>query len=262
MFLLCNGNGSGSREARPTGRINDSQWVLVRRLAKRILRLSNRADAADTLENLPFELWKATNGFGDEFEILTMKIPVKTYLEIELEADTHQGGQRFERIAEAMKEAGNPVRFIGMEANTEDSDIIPTPQLQTTSVAVIRALSDFETLISSSSGPISGVNRIHTALHGYLKAVCDEAGISYSEDANITVLFKRIREHSRFRENSPGVEGEKILRGMAQVVDALNPVRNDHSMAHPNEELLDEPEAWLAVNATKCLLHYINAKLR
>ncbi len=33
-------------------------------------------------------------------------------------------------------------------------------------------------------------------------------------------------------------------------------------MAHPSEELLDEPEALLAVNAVKSLLHYLNAKLR
>src|SRR5258706_5233701 len=42
----------------------------------------------------------------------------------------------------------------------------------------------------------------------------------------------------------------QILRGTAQIVDALNPVRNDKSLAHPNV-LLDEPEAMLAIKAIR-----------
>jgi hypothetical protein len=49
---------------------------------------------------------------------------------------------------------------------------------------------------------------------------------------------------------------------LGRVVEALNPARNDHSLAHPSEQLLDEPEALLFVNAVKSLLHYLNAKLR
>jgi hypothetical protein len=48
---------------------------------------------------------------------------------------------------------------------------------------------------------------------------------------------------------------------MAQIVDVLNPVRNQKSMAHPNEDLLEEPEAMLVANAVRTLLHYLNAKL-
>jgi hypothetical protein len=33
-------------------------------------------------------------------------------------------------------------------------------------------------------------------------------------------------------------------------------------MAHPTEELLDEPEAMLAANAVRSLLLYLNSKLR
>jgi hypothetical protein len=53
-----------------------------------------------------------------------------------------------------------------------------------------------------------------------------------------------------------------MLRGIAQIVDALNPIRNRKSMAHPTEELLEEPEAMLAANAVRSLLHYLNMKLR
>jgi hypothetical protein len=33
------------------------------------------------------------------------------------------------------------------------------------------------------------------------------------------------------------------------------------SLAHPNECLIGEPEAMLVVNATRTILHYLDAKL-
>jgi Abortive infection C-terminus len=38
-------------------------------------------------------------------------------------------------------------------------------------------------------------------------------------------------------------------------------LRNNASVAHPNEALLDEPEAMLAINAARTILHYLDAKL-
>lgn len=264
MFLLYNGNVGYSQEARLVNRIHDAKWGMVERNAARILRdLHNDIDAADALEQLPFELWGATNGFGDQFELLCMRVPTGKYLEIELEADTYRGKARYESIARALEEAGNPIRFIGMDADAEDPAAIPIPQLQASSLAVSRALSDFEVLVSSKGGAVSGVDRIHTALHGYLKVVCDDAHITHSDDAGITALFGLIREkHPKLQMNPPRVDATNILKGFARIVDALDPVRNHHSMAHPSDELLDEPEALLAVNAVKSLLHYLNSKLR
>jgi len=53
----------------------------------------------------------------------------------------------------------------------------------------------------------------------------------------------------------------QIFRGMAQIIDALNPVRNKKTLAHPNP-LLDEPEAMLAINAIRTLLHYFDRRLK
>lgn len=264
MLLLYNGDPSGSREARLVEKVHDTLWGIVRRNAVRILRsLAGDACSAATLEQLPFELWKGTNGFGDAFEMLYSKVPVSQYLEIELQADSYRIKTMYQNIAGALEEAGNRVRFIGMDVDTEDSQTVPTPKLETSSVAVVRALNDFEALVSSKGGPVSGLDRIHTALHGYLNAVCNDAGVAHSQDADIAALFKLIREqHPKIGASPPGIESTKILRGFAQIVDALNPIRNRHSMAHPNEELLEEPEALLAVNAVKSLLHYLNSKLR
>ena len=133
MFLLYNGNESGSSEARLVSRVHPVQWELLRRNVTRILRtLLHDVDAATSLESMPFELWEGTNGFGDQFELLYMKVPVETYQEIELGADSYPAKARYETIAQAMEQAGNRIRFISMDANTDDLRTISTPDANST----------------------------------------------------------------------------------------------------------------------------------
>jgi len=54
---------------------------------------------------------------------------------------------------------------------------------------------------------------------------------------------------------------ERMHRAVATIVDALNPVRNNATLAHPNPILLDEPEAMLVINAARTLLHYLDSCL-
>ena len=46
----------------------------------------------------------------------------------------------------------------------------------------------------------------------------------------------------------------RVALAMANIVDALNPLRNRASLAHPNTGLLEEPEAMLVINAVRTLL--------
>jgi len=54
----------------------------------------------------------------------------------------------------------------------------------------------------------------------------------------------------------------RVLRALSTIADALNPLRNQTSVAHPNETLLQQPEAMLVVNAVRTILHYLDSKLR
>ena len=47
---------------------------------------------------------------------------------------------------------------------------------------------------------------------------------------------------------------------MATILDALNPVRNQASVAHPNPELISEDEAFLVVDTVRTLLNYLERK--
>jgi Abortive infection C-terminus len=53
----------------------------------------------------------------------------------------------------------------------------------------------------------------------------------------------------------------QVLRSCSAIMDALNPVRNRATVAHPNAELLQKEEAMLVINVARTLLHYLDAKL-
>jgi hypothetical protein len=128
---------------------------------------------------------------------------------------------------------------------------------------VERALADADHLLHAS-GPVSCVDRLHTALHGYLRSLCSEADIPVQDGASLTALFKHLRaEHPAFQHlGAQDKEVVRILNGFASVIDSINTIRNNASVAHPNEELLGVPEAALAVNVIRTLFHYVNARVR
>ena len=125
-------------------------------------------------------------------------------------------------------------------------------------------MQDAENLIQTqSSGPTSAVDRVHTVLHGYLIAVCDGAGIAYGERQTMVALLRKLEaEHPSLADLGPRAQDIKtVLNSSASILDALLPVRNQGSMAHPNAELLGEPEARLIINVGRTLLNYLDAKL-
>jgi hypothetical protein len=152
--------------------------------------------------------------------------------------------------------------FVGIASRLDGAGPVGSPKLVITSQVVERAISDAETLITSE-GATSGVDRLHTVLHGYLKAVCEQAGITFDVDATMNRLFRLIRDqHPAFSDLGPRAQDiTMVMRSMASIMDAMNPIRNNASVAHPNKDLLDAPEAMLVINAARTLLHYLDAKL-
>ncbi len=149
-----------------------------------------------------------------------------------------------------------------MLSRLEGTPAVSSPRPKITTATVERAITDAETLIQKS-GATSGVDRVHTALHGYLIAACDVAKIPYAQDPDLTQLIKLLRQHHPKLQNAgPRAQDiTQVLRSMGAILDALNPVRNRASVAHPNASLLEQAEAMLVVNAARTILHYLDAKL-
>jgi Abortive infection C-terminus len=134
-------------------------------------------------------------------------------------------------------------------------------ELKISTEAIERAIADMEVLISSR-GAVSGVDRIHTALHGYLRAICIRENITYSKDDSIVKLFKLLRQHHpKLQHTGRTQDIDRLLQSFAGILDSLNPIRNHASMAHPNENTLERDEALLVINVVRTLLRYFDAKL-
>lgn len=145
----------------------------------------------------------------------------------------------------------------------ENGPSINEPDLSTSSDIVQQAIDDGKILIKEK-GPINAVDRIHTAMHGYLKAICKQENIEIPEsNPDINTLFKHVKTSQKFEIKGNRTQDiEKIINSLTNILNTLNPIRNNASMAHPNENLLEEPEAYLVINATQTILNYLNAKFK
>lgn len=148
------------------------------------------------------------------------------------------------------------------EANKlEKINLVESPSLLNTSEVVFEALQDAETLIKERKSS-SAVDRVHTAFHGYLRNICTVNKISFEEDNDLVILIKKIlKEHSKFSINAKEQEIKNIIKSIVAISDSLNPIRNKISLAHANEDLIDEPEANLVINCVRTILIYLDTKL-
>lgn len=170
---------------------------------------------------------------------------------------------RFPMGSEVQRTAASHLKLLDLASRCDDSEAVAGINPKVSSDVLQRALSDAATLVGSDGGPISAVDRIHTALHAYLKAVCRSENLEYPEGATITQLFKVVRQgHPRLRDlGNHSDTVTRILQSLANVVDSLNPVRNKGSLAHANEHLLDKEDALLAINAARTVFQYIDARI-
>jgi len=136
------------------------------------------------------------------------------------------------------------------------------PTIGSTRSALQAALDEAQSSIQGGN-PANAVDRIHTAFHAYLKAVWDELMWKYDPLDDVGKLFRNlVKNHPAFSgQTVRGQDIQKIVRSMSAIVDGLNPIRNKASLAHPNQDLLDKPEAMLYYNTVSTLIQYLNAKL-
>jgi hypothetical protein len=153
--------------------------------------------------------------------------------------------------------------LLAVAARLESSGQVETPEITNTSETVLEALKDAGVLLETR-GPKSAVDRVHTALHGYLKKLCADRGCVLPTDPPLTTVFKVIRE--QFPEFSVTIphdaEAKRLFGSVAQALDSLNTIRNRGTLAHPNELLLDAPEAMLYINLSRAVLGFIESKLK
>ncbi|WP_138091045.1 abortive infection family protein [Halalkalibacterium halodurans] len=146
----------------------------------------------------------------------------------------------------------------------EKSGFIDVPKLHITANFVEEALKQAETLLKEHDS-YSALDRMHTALHAFLLHICkDEKIIFESSEPKIQDVFSKLRkEHPAFKNNQPYVTPvNQMLTSIGKLLENLNEIRNNRSMAHPNEEFLPEEEAQFVINSARIILKYIDSKVK
>lgn len=151
--------------------------------------------------------------------------------------------------------------FLDEADKLEKLGYIPDPSIAFTSHVVFEALEDAASLIKERKA-VSAVDRVHTAFFGYLRSICSQSSIPFIEQDDLVVLVKKVFTlHPKLKIPVKESEIKNIARSLSSIADSLNPIRNQGSLAHPNESLLDEPEATLVINSVRTLMTYLESKL-
>ena len=244
-------------------RLRPEVWDRIRDGAVRLLRARGEVEAADLFASIPFEIWAGTNGFRDDFLVLYAALPLDDYIRVAGLQNDARARALFRLVARALGEVDQGVRFIAVSYDeTAEPQAVAAPTLASSSDVLERALADVERSLRDGQ-PAHSVDRIHTALHVYLKEVAKSAGLAVGADPSTTELFRMLRQqHPALQPaGARAADLTRVIQSMASVVDALNPIRNRASLAHPADELLEAPEAMLVVNAVRTLLHFLGSKL-
>lgn len=152
--------------------------------------------------------------------------------------------------------------FMRLAQKLEGGAGVPNPEPKHSSEFVARVLAEVEHAIRDSR-VTSGVDRVHSALHGYLRDICEDAEIEYEEKDQIQTLFKKlINEHNAFSDMGPRPQDAMLINSsLCAIMNVADPLRNRASFAHPTKNLLEVPEALLIINAARTILHYVDGKL-
>lgn len=240
-----------------------SEWARLRGAACRLLEARGQSQAAEYLRSLPFLPFEGTNHFNDDFVLIKATVPIERYVELQPLEKDRDAQPVFRAVAKALSEVGYPVRLIVVTPDTSGApDLVPPAAPTITSDNVSRALTDAEVLLHQT-GAANAVDRVHTAMHAYLRAVCSSAGLPVGADLGMTELWKIVREQHPAFATAGHREEEitRIVKAISTILDSANTLRNRASGAHPSG-VLAEAEAILVINATRTLFHYIDTKIR
>lgn len=266
MLQLYSGSGSGEIDLLGPA-LPENQWQRLRSSIVKLLRHKGSFESADKLESMPFTVEAATNSFGDEFCALLATVGFEEYAQLGEQIGDRGSEHVYRLIANATTDLlpNGYIRFIAARLNTDNMpDAVELPSLSISSSTVERTLEDADRLLASGQGATSALDRVHTALHGYLNVLCREADIVVDPGEKMTSVFKKLREqHPKLLYDGPrSNEVGMVFKGTATIIDAVNTLRNNASVAHPNEEVMPQSEAMFLINLIRSLLHFIEMKVR
>lgn len=138
----------------------------------------------------------------------------------------------------------------------------PVPDIE--AVTAITDERTFETLARSvrdaieKDEPDAGIDRLHTFLVRFMRAICQERGIKTPQDKPLHSLGGEYVKSLRRNGEIESTMTERILKSSISILDAFNDVRNNQSLAHDNELLSYHESTLIFANITS-LIRFIRS---
>ncbi|MBM6550310.1 abortive infection family protein [Marinomonas ostreistagni] len=168
----------------------------------------------------------------------------------------------FEKTSSLLKKNYNTeYNTIMSKISTISGKVVLSQPTKITSETIYQALDDAQLLINNNK-PENAYDRMHTALHGFLKKTCENEKIQFSSSDGMTALLPKISNHLKTFQSFETDRNEKIvtmLRALNNVLDSINYLRNHNSLSHPNEKLLNKSDALFAINIARSITSYIDS---
>ena len=149
--------------------------------------------------------------------------------------------------------------LLDMLRESEDNSAdVSFQQIVMRSETIQKAVGDAEVFIRDGRYD-SAVDRVHTAFHGYLRTLLAEHNVAYGEADGLPALFTKLHGYYGVSIQPQDVADRvrTILRSAGGMINAVNELRNNNTIAHPNGELIQAREARLVIRLVNAVVDYI-----
>jgi hypothetical protein len=106
--------------------------------------------------------------------------------------------------------------------------------------------------------PERGLDRLHTFVVKYVRALCTGRGIAVTREKPLHSLFGEYVRSSKDRGYIESEMTERILKSSISTLDAFNSVRNEQSLAHDNP-ILNYDEGLLIFNHVASSIRFLRS---
>lgn len=138
------------------------------------------------------------------------------------------------------------------------------PVVELEALTALSAEADFEALAKEirsaieRNEPQTGLDRLHTFVVKYVRALCERRGIAVGPDKALHSLFGEYVKRLRYDGQIESEMTERILRSGISTLESFNHVRNNQSFAHDNP-ILNYDEALLIFNHVAALVRFLRS---
>ncbi|MBA3995377.1 MAG: abortive infection family protein [Cyanobacteria bacterium DS2.3.42] len=102
-----------------------------------------------------------------------------------------------------------------------------------------------------------GLDRLHAFLTAYIRTLCQNHGIN-TEEKSLNAIFGEYVKTLVAKGKLQSDMSQQVMRMSITALDKLNHVRNDQSLAHPNE-VLNHEEALLIFNYVTATVRFLES---